>query len=101
MPERKARKSARGTAGKKRLRILAEMKDDEKIVDSKVKYMKGTQPPPVRALPAKPTAAGDGAAGAAGDGAAGANNDTLRIPSPVLPSEEDEEDEGAQVVVCY
>ena len=101
VPERKARKSARGTAGKKRLRILAEMKDDEKIVDSKVKYMKGTQPPPVRALPAKPAGAGDGAAGAAGDGAAGANNDTLRIPSPVLPSEEDEEEEGAQVVVCY
>ena len=92
VPERKARKSARGTAGRKRLRILAEMKDDEKVIDSKVKYMKETQPPPERALPTKPAADTDGRM----DGAAGADND-LTIPSPVMPSSEEDE---AQVGVC-
>jgi hypothetical protein len=32
------------------------MKYDVKVIDSKVKYMKGTQPPPVLALPTKTAA---------------------------------------------
>jgi hypothetical protein len=49
--ERKRCKSAKGTAGRKRLKLLVELADDEKKTDSKVKYLKGTMPPPAAAAP--------------------------------------------------
>jgi hypothetical protein len=50
--ERKRSKSAKGTAGRKRLKLLAQFADDEKKTDSKVKYLKGTMQPPAAAAPA-------------------------------------------------
>jgi hypothetical protein len=44
MPERKVCKSAWGMAGRIRLKIIAEIANDEKKTDSKVKYLKGTMP---------------------------------------------------------
>jgi hypothetical protein len=72
VPERKQCKSIRGTAGKKRLRIMEERKCDEKKIDSKIKYMKGTTP-----VAAAPEAAGK----------------SWRQPSPVMPSDTDDSDE--------
>jgi hypothetical protein len=47
--ERKCCKSAKSAAGRKRLKFLTELADDEKKTDSKVKYLKGTMPPPAAA----------------------------------------------------
>ncbi len=64
VPQRKACRSIRGLAGKKRHRIMEDLKFNEKIVDSMIKYMKSTIEPP-------------------------------RLPSPVLPSDSDDEIEVA------
>ena len=64
VPQRKACRSIRGLAGKKRQRIIEDLKSNEKIVDSKIKYMKSTIEPP-------------------------------HLPSPVLPSDSDDEIEVA------
>jgi hypothetical protein len=70
VPQQKACRSIQGTAGRKRLLIMEELKCNEKIVDSKIKYMQGTLPV---ALPkaGKP----------------------LCQPSPILPSSSDSEEE--------
>ena len=39
--QRKKTKSIKGTAGRRRFRIIEERKDDEKHIDSKVKYLTG------------------------------------------------------------
>jgi hypothetical protein len=96
--ERKRCKSAKGTAGRKRLKLLAELADDEKKTDSKVKYLKGTMPPPAAAAPATvhnaPLLC------------AKLHPSKVRIPSPVLPSSSDDDFEPEVVApvgssLCY
>ncbi len=43
VPLWKSCESVRGTAGRNRLRILKEQKCNEKVIKSKVKYMRGTR----------------------------------------------------------
>ena len=65
---RKKCMSIKGTAGRRRLRLIEERQCDEKSIDSKVSFLKGSAPPlPIRWL--DPSSAAK-----------------LRIPSPVLPS---------------
>ncbi len=62
-------KSIKGTAGRRRLRLIEQHKCDEKSIDSKVTFLQGSATPPL------PTRGWD-------PGPA----DELRIPSPLLPS---------------
>ncbi len=41
LPQQRACRSMKGLAGKKRLKIMKSLKSNKKIVDSKIKYMKG------------------------------------------------------------
>ena len=43
---RKKCKSIKGTAGRRRLRLIEERQCDEKSIDSKVSFLKGSAPPP-------------------------------------------------------
>jgi hypothetical protein len=66
---RKKCKSIKGTAGRRRLRLIEERQCDEKCIDSKVTFLNGSAPPliPTRGLDPVPAA-------------------ELRIPSPLQPS---------------
>ena len=66
---RKKCKSIKGTARRMKLRLIEERQCDEKSIDSKVTFLKGSAPPliPTRWLDPGPAA-------------------ELRIPSPLLPS---------------
>lgn len=75
--QRKQCKSIKGTAGRKRMRIIEERKCDDKRIDSKVTYLTGTRAHSV--VPAPDRA-------------------TLIVPEPVLPSESSDDD--FQVTVC-
>ncbi len=92
MAERKRCKSAKGTAGRKRLKLLAELGDDEKKTDSKVKYLMGTMPPPAAAALAT--------VHKAPLLCAMLHPSKVRIPSPVLPSSSDD-DFKAKVVAPF
>jgi hypothetical protein len=74
---RKRCRSIKGSAGRKRLRLIAERQCDEKVIDSKVMYLQGS-----RQSPASPP--------------------EISIPSPVLPtssSSESEDDDFVNVKV--
>ncbi len=66
---RKKCKYIKGTAGRRRLRLIEERQCDEKSIDSKVSFLKGSAPPPLPTRGLDPSSAAE-----------------LRIPSPVLPS---------------
>ena len=57
--QRKKTKSIWGTAGRRRLRIIEERKDDEKHIDSKVKYLAGPSPSHVIPTPVFPPDSSD------------------------------------------
>ena len=80
---RKRCKSIKGAVGRKRMRILEEQKCNEKVIDSKVKYMRGTRP-------AQPAHESDARVG----------KDELNVPSPVVPSSEDD-DSGKVSSRCW
>ncbi len=66
---RKKCKSIKGTAGRRRLRLIEERQCDEKSKDSKVSFLKGSAPLPLPIRGQDPGSAAE-----------------LRIPSQVLPS---------------
>ena len=65
------------------MRILEEQKCNEKVIDSKVKYMRGTRP-------AQPAHESDARVG----------KDELNVQSPVVPSSEDD-DSGKVSSRCW
>ncbi len=66
---RKMCKAIKGTAWRRRLRLIEERQCDEKSIDSKVSFLKGSAPHPLPTRGMDPGTAAE-----------------LRIPSPVLPS---------------
>ncbi len=81
---RKKCKSIKGPAGRRRLRLFEQRKCDEKSIDSKVKFLQGSAPPPLPTRGRDPGPA-----------------DELRIPSPLLLSSTSPEsdDDGFQIEV--
>jgi len=73
--QRKQCKSIKGTAGRKRMRILEERKCDEKRIDSKVTYLTGTSAP--------------------------RDSTALILPEPAFPSSSSEDDFQVTVRSCW